>query len=72
MHAQLLQRIARETGGRFYTADAIGSLPEDLKYSGRGVTAVEERELWHMPFLLLVLLVTTCAEWALRRHWRLA
>jgi uncharacterized membrane protein len=72
MHAQLLQRIARETGGRFYTADAIGSLPEDLKYSGRGVTAVEEREHWHMPFLLLVLLVTTCAEWALRRHWRLA
>ncbi len=72
MHAQLLQRIARETGGRFYTADAIGSLAEDLKYSGRGVTAVEERELWHMPFLLLVLLVTTCTEWALRRHWRLA
>ncbi len=72
MHAPLLQRIASETGGRFYTADAIGSLPEDLKYSGRGVTAVEERELWHMPFLLIVLIVTTCAEWSLRRHWRLA
>ena len=26
-----------------------------MKYSGRGVTAVEERELWHMPILLLAL-----------------
>jgi uncharacterized membrane protein len=72
MHAALLQRIAQETGGRFYRADAIGSLADDVKYSGRGVTAVEERELWHMPILLLALLTLTCAEWALRRRWRLA
>jgi uncharacterized membrane protein len=72
MHASLLRRIAQETSGRFYTADAIGSLAEDVKYSGRGVTAVEERELWHMPILLLALLAVTCAEWGLRRHWRLA
>jgi uncharacterized membrane protein len=72
MHAALLQRIAQETGGRFYRADASGSLADDVKYSGRGVTAVEERELWHMPILLLALLTITCAEWALRRRWRLA
>jgi hypothetical protein len=72
MHASLLRRIAQETGGRFYTADSIGSLADDVKYSGRGVTTVEERELWHMPILLLALLAITCAEWALRRRWRLA
>jgi hypothetical protein len=72
MHAALLQRIAQETGGRFYRADAISSLADDVKYSGRGVTAVEERELWHMPILLLTLLTVTCAEWALRRRWRMA
>lgn len=72
MHAPLLKRIADETGGRFYTADALQSLPEDLKYSGRGVTTVEERELWHMPILLIALLVVICTEWGLRRHWRLA
>jgi hypothetical protein len=48
------------------------SLPEDLKYSGRGVTAIEERELWHMPILLLSLLAVLSAEWGLRRYWRLA
>jgi uncharacterized membrane protein len=72
MHAPLLKRIAEETGGRFYTADKLQALPEDLKYSGKGVTAVEERELWHMPILLLALLTVICAEWGLRRHWRLA
>ena len=72
MHAPLLKRIAQETGGRFYPADSVASLPEDLKYSGRGVTAVEERELWHMPILLLSLVGVLCAEWGLRRYWRLA
>jgi uncharacterized membrane protein len=72
MHAPLLKRIAQETGGRFYPADAMSTLPEDLKYSGRGVTAVEERELWHMPALLLSLVAIVCAEWGLRRYWRLA
>lgn len=72
MHAPLLKRIAQETGGRFYQADNVASLPEDLKYSGRGVTAVEERELWHMPALLISLVVVLCAEWGLRRYWRLA
>jgi len=72
MHAPLLKRIAQETGGRFYTSDKMTALPDDLKYSGRGVTAVEERELWHMPILLMALVGIICAEWGLRRVWRLA
>ena len=50
----------------------MSSLPEDLKYFGTRVTAVEERELWHMPILLLALVTTVCAEWGLRRVWKLA
>jgi uncharacterized membrane protein len=72
MHAPLLKRIAQDTGGRFYAADNMASLPDDLKYSGRGVTAVEERELWHMPILLMGLVAIVCTEWGLRRMWRLA
>jgi uncharacterized membrane protein len=72
MHAPLLKRIAQDTGGRFYPANALTTLSDDMKYSGRGVTAVEERELWHMPALLLALMVIVCAEWSLRRYWRLA
>jgi hypothetical protein len=72
MHAPMLRRIAQETGGRFYTSSDMASLPEDVKYSGRGVTAVEERELWHMPALLLLFIVLVCTEWGLRRAWKLA
>jgi uncharacterized membrane protein len=72
MHAQRLQRIADETGGRFYTPETIAGMPEDLRYTGRGVTTVEERELWHMPIVLFLLLGLMSAEWAYRRAVGLA
>jgi uncharacterized membrane protein len=67
MRAPLLRRIAEETGGRFYTASNVASLPEAISYSGRGVTVVEERDLWDMPAILLLLIALTGAEWAYRR-----
>lgn len=72
MQAARLQRIADETGGRFYTAANVAGLPEDLKYSGRGVTTIEERELWHMPIVMMMMLGLLGAEWALRRRVGLA
>jgi uncharacterized membrane protein len=72
MHAERLRRIAEETGGRFYNADTVKGLPEDLKYAGRGVTTVEERELWHMPIVLLTLVALVCGEWGYRRKVGLA
>ena len=67
MHAQPLRRIAEETGGRFYTPDTVKGLAEDVRYAGRGVTAVEERELWNMPIILITLIGLVCAEWGYRR-----
>ncbi|MEW6322034.1 MAG: glutamine amidotransferase [Acidobacteriota bacterium] len=67
MQATALRRLAEETGGRFYTPDTVSGLPEDMNYTGRGVTTVEERELWHMPILLVLLVGLACAEWAYRR-----
>jgi hypothetical protein len=42
-------------------------LPEAVTYTGRGVTVVEERDLWDMPILLLLLLGLLGVEWAFRR-----
>ena len=67
LHAQSLRRIAQETGGRFYTPGTAEGLAEDIRHSGRGVTAVEERELWNMPIVLITLLGLVCAEWGYRR-----
>jgi uncharacterized membrane protein len=67
MHPAPLRRIAEETGGRFYAADSVSRLAEDIRYAGRGVTALEERELWNMPIILVGLMTLLCAEWGYRR-----
>jgi uncharacterized membrane protein len=72
MNAARLERIAGETGGRFYKAAEAASLAEDVRYSGRGVTTTEERDLWHMPIVLGLILVLMCGEWGYRRAVGLA
>jgi len=67
MHEAPLRRIADETGGHFYTPANVAGLPEDVSYAGRGVTSVEERELWNMPIILIMLVGLVCAEWGYRR-----
>jgi uncharacterized membrane protein len=64
---QLLSRIAEETGGRTYTPETVSTLPEDITVSGAGVTLVEERDLWDMPAVFLLLLLLMGAEWGYRR-----
>src|SRR5499427_6789705 len=67
MRGSLLRRIAEDTGGRFFTSSNASLVPEAVTYTGRGVTVVEERDLWDMPILLLLLLGLLSAEWAFRR-----
>ena len=70
--APLLKRIAEETGGRYYTPATVSSLPEDVTYLGRGVTATREMDLWDMPVVLLLLVGLIGSEWFLRRRRGLA
>ncbi len=67
MRGSLLRRIADDTGGRFFTAANAAALPEAVTYTGRGVTVVEERDLWDMPIVLFALLGLLGAEWGFRR-----
>jgi len=72
MRSSLLERIAEETGGRFYTPDTVSSLPDDVQYVGGGVTVIEEHDLWDMPVLLLLLGTLVLGEWGYRRFRGLA
>lgn len=72
MRSSLLERIAEETGGRFYTPDTVSSLPDDVQYVGGGVTVVEEHDLWDMPVLLLLFGTLVLGEWGYRRFRGLA
>jgi uncharacterized membrane protein len=72
MRSSLLRRIAEETGGHFFTPADAAKLPEAISYSGRGVTVVEERDLWDMPIILVLILGLIAAEWLFRRKLGLA
>ena len=72
MRASLLERVADETGGRFYTPETVADLPDDIQYVGGGITVIEERDLWDMPVLLLLLVSLVLGEWGYRRFRGLA
>jgi uncharacterized membrane protein len=72
MRAPLLRRIAEETEGRFFRADETGRLVEAITFSGKGITVVEEKELWDMPIVLMFLLGLMGGEWMFRRSRGLA
>ena len=72
LQAAALRRLAEETGGTYYTPADAARLVEDVKYTGRGITAVEERELWHAPLMLLLIVGLLCGEWGYRRAVGLA
>jgi hypothetical protein len=67
MKAELLRRVAAETGGRFYTRDTVKSLSEDLTYSPSTASVVDEKELWDMPALFLGILLCLSIEWSWRK-----
>lgn len=62
-----LERLAEETGGRFYTPGEAAKLPDEVRYSSAGVSALEEYELWNMPAALVLLLALLGSEWSYRR-----
>ena len=68
MQAEVLQHVAAETGGRFYTPETVETLPEDVSFTESGTSVFEERDLWDMPIVFLLLAATLGAEWIYRRQ----
>jgi uncharacterized membrane protein len=68
---ELLEKLAEDTGGRYYTPRNAGRLPDEISFSEAGITARETMDLWNMPIVFLALLVLRSGEWLLRRRWGL-
>jgi uncharacterized membrane protein len=67
-----LERLATETGGRFYDRDSARGVADDLAFSREGSTLLERRDLWDMPIVFVLLATLLGVEWGLRRRWGLA
>ena len=66
---ELLEKLAEETGGRYWKPADAGKLATDVAYSEAGVTSRETYDLWNMPIFFLLLLAMRAGEWLLRRKW---
>ena len=66
---ELLEKLAEQTGGRYYAARDASKLPDEISYSEAGITTRETRDLWDMPVVFLLALVLRGSEWLLRRKW---
>jgi uncharacterized membrane protein len=66
---ELLEKLASETGGRYWTPQEFSKLPSEISYSEAGITVRDTKELWNMPVVFLLLLLLPTAEWLLRRRW---
>lgn len=66
---ELLERIAQQTGGRYYKPSDTGRLPEEIEYSDAGISVKETRDIWNAPAAFLLFAALKAGEWFLRRRW---
>lgn len=66
---ELLEKLADETGGRYYKPATAHKLADEIAYSEAGITSRETKDLWDMPAVFLTVLILKSAEWLLRRRW---
>jgi uncharacterized membrane protein len=66
---ELLEKLAEQTGGRYYRAGDAKKLLGEITYSEAGITTRETRDLWNMPIIFLGVVLIRGTEWLLRRRW---
>ena len=53
---ELLEKLAQQTGGRYYKPADASKLANEISYSEAGITSRETRDLWDMPVIFLLAL----------------
>ena len=66
---ELLEKLSAQTGGRYWKAEELARLPQEISYSEAGISVRNTKELWDMPIVFFVLLGLMTGEWLLRRKW---
>ena len=66
---ELLEKLATETGGRYWKTSELAKLPSDISFSEAGISVRNTKELWNMPIVLLLLFGLMAGEWLTRRKW---
>ncbi len=65
-HRAVLERLAKETQGRFWRVDQLASLAQAIPYTKSGIVERQIFDLWNIPLVFLMLLALKVGEWLLR------
>ena len=65
---RFLESVADQSGGRYYPLEEIGDIPDDAIYVEGESSVVEQRELWDVPVLFILLTLTLGGEWFWRKQ----
>jgi uncharacterized membrane protein len=68
----LLNRVASETGGKYYTLANLKNLPEEMTYTEHPNAIPQALPLWDMPILLFLACIFLVGEWVLRKRQGMA
>lgn len=68
-HRDLLERIAKVTGGRYWRLGELDGLAGAIPYSKAGILERQTLDLWNLPIVFLGLLALKLGEWLLRLRW---
>lgn len=66
---ELLEKMAEQTGGKYYQAADANKLLNEISYSEAGITTRKTRDLWDMPIVFFLAVLLRGSEWLLRRRW---
>ena len=72
LDTRLLQSVATSTGGRYYPLSKLGDVPDGAQYVEGETSFIEQKELWDVPFLFMLLCMTLGGEWFWRKRKGLA
>ncbi|MCA9089158.1 MAG: hypothetical protein KDA90_11070 [Planctomycetaceae bacterium] len=72
INRDLMEAVARKSGGRVLSISDLPPFVESLQHREMPMMETETYPLWHSPWLLLLALACLVAEWGLRRTRGLA
>jgi hypothetical protein len=65
----VLERLAKETQGRYWTLASLPEIARAIPYTKSGIVERQVLDLWNLPIVFLVLLALKLGEWLLRLRW---
>ena len=70
LHDNVLRRVSRASGGQYFSAADVPSLPALLRSAAESAPPRLE-EVWHSIWMFALIVMLLTSEWMLRRRWGL-